>query len=248
MTTFPFFTNHLIFDFSWEDGLALILALALIGLAFRLRGLSTTRPSTGYASRLAWHRAGIYFCACFLVSWGTGVMKTLTGAPWATTETLRDPRWLGFTALCLGVVIVGYAVIWPQGTLAHGRARHLPTVIIFGGLWGLSEGQLFLSFWAIPEKFGLSALWTGVIAFLVTSTFLGLWHALYWDIQVAPEHNIAEWNGKKVLFAHIPNLLCCLTYLAWTGSAGMFVLFQTVALVSSTYFMRFPSYVVRGTY
>ena len=34
---------------------------------------------------------------------------------------------------------------------------------------------------------------------LAVGTFLGLWHALYWDRKVAPEHNIEAWNLRKVL-------------------------------------------------
>jgi len=72
---------------------------------------------------------------------------------------------------------------------------------------------------------GLPLPWTGLVAFIATSTFIGLWHALFWDIHIAPPHNIPEWNGKKALFAHVPNLVCCLAYLAFTGSARMFVIF-----------------------
>lgn len=62
------------------------------------------------------------------------------------------------------------------------------------------------------------------------------------SVVVAPEHNLAEWNTRKMLFAHLPNLVCTLAYLAAYGNGGMFVLFQTVALLGSTYFMRFPRY------
>jgi hypothetical protein len=76
----------------------------------------------------------------------------------------------------------------------------------------------------------------------VISAFLGLWHQFYWDIYVAPEHNILEWNIKKVLLAHIPNIVITLTYLSLYGNSGVFVLCQTFALVASTYFMRFPPF------
>ena len=236
------FTSHPLFDSSWEDYFSLLVAVVLTLLIIRLQTEKKNRAVTGYDPRLAWYRAGIYFCACFLASWGTGVFKTLTRAAWITPENITSLSWLGFSALCLAVVITGYAYVWPKGTLSHGRSLHLLTVIGFGFLWGISEGQLYLSFWAIPEKFGLPVVWVAIIAFTLISIFNQSWHSLYWDIHVAPEHNIVEWNGKKVMFAHIPNLVCCTVYLAVTGSAGMFVVFQTVALISSTYFMRFPHF------
>ena len=74
------------------------------------------------------------------------------------------PAWLAGAFICLVVVLIGYLLVWPKGTLAHGRTLHLPAALIFGIVWGLSEGQLFLSFWAIPEKFGLPWIWTAVIS------------------------------------------------------------------------------------
>jgi len=236
------FSSYPTFDNSWEDYFSLLVAVALAFFVIRLHVERKNRAVITYDSRLAWYRAGIYFCACFLASWGTGVFKTLTNSTWLTVENVSSLSWLGFSALCLVVVVIGYAFVWPKGTVTHGRPLHTLTVIGFGFLWGISEGQLFLSFWAIPEKFGLPLIWTAAIAFILIAMFNGMWHALYWDIYVAPEHNIIEWNGKKILFAHIPNLVCCLAYLVFIGNAGMFILFQTIALVSSTYFMRFPSF------
>jgi hypothetical protein len=59
---------------------------------------------------------------------------------------------------------------------------------------------------------------------------------------VTPEHNIVEWNGRKVLLAHTPNLIATLTYLTLHGNMGIFILLQTIALLSSTYFMHFPPF------
>lgn len=238
----PYFSSYPLFDNSWDDYFSVLIAVVLALLIVRLRVERTNRAVTAYDSRLAWYRAGIYFCACFLASWGTGVFKTLTRSAWITAENISSPAWIGFSILCLAVVTIGYGFVWRAGTLPHGRPLHFWTVICFGFLWGISEGQLYLSFWAISEKFGLPVIWAAIIAFTLISIFNQLWHSKYWDIYVAPEHNIIEWNMRKVMFAHIPNLVCCIAYLAVTGSAGMFVLFQTLALMLSTYFMRFPSF------
>lgn len=230
---YPLFTN------SWEDYFIFTLAGVSVYLVVRLQMVKGCVPA-GYNPQLAWYRAGIYFCACFIISWATGVFKTLLHTPLATPDQLANPVWLGFTALCILVEIIAYGVIWPKGTVTLGRRLHWPAVLFIGVVWGLSEGQLFLSFWAVAEQFNLSVVWVAIITFIAISLFNGLWHSLYWDIHVAPEHNIVEWNGKKVLFAHIPNLVITLIYLATQGNAMLFVLFQTISLLLSTYFMRFP--------
>jgi len=225
-----------------EDFFAGGVAVTLItlGYAFWLR-----RSSLGthtYDVRLAWLRAGMYFCACFLASWGTGVLHTLRSSPLFTAAQGRDTAWLGLTAACVLVEIVGYWIIWPMGTFTQERERNLPVQASFGFMWGVAEAQLFLSFWALIEMFGMSTTATALVSFCVISAFQGMWHALYWDIHVAPEHNIPEWNKWKVLCAHVPNLMITLTYLTLHGNATLFVGFQTLSLVGSTIFMRFPPY------
>jgi hypothetical protein len=106
----------------------------------------------------------------------------------------------------------------------------------------LSEGLLFLSVFALTSKFIASKFFVWLVSFLVIGTFVGMWHQFYWDIYVAPEHNIIEWNAKKVLFAHMPNIMITLAYLTIYESAGVFVLCQAFALIASTYFMRFPPF------
>lgn len=195
-----------------------------------------------YNAPLAWLRGSLYFAVCFLISWSTGILQTLLTTPLLTPENLQNPTWIAFTLLCFVVIFVGYFIIWPKGTLTHGRELSWTAVLIFGLLWGVSEGQFFASIWSFFSQM-LSPKWAVVLAaFSVISTFTGLWHALYWDIYVAPEHNIAAWNLKKVLFAHIPNISLSLIYLTLFESVGIFVLLQTIALLASTYFMCFPPF------
>jgi hypothetical protein len=94
----------------------------------------------------------------------------------------------------------------------------------------------------LTSKFIASKFLVWLVSFLVIGTFVGLWHQFYWDIYVAPEHNIIEWNTKKVLFAHVPNIVVTLAYLTIYESAGIFVLCQAFALIVSTFFMRFPPF------
>lgn len=195
-----------------------------------------------YDVRAAWHRAVVYFVACWLVGWGSGVLTAVFSAPLATTAHMSQAGWWGLTAVALLIILIGYGIIWPKGTRTYGRPLHWPTVLLFGLLWGTSEGLLFASVWSLVSRFVTANWLVVVVTFLLLAAFIGLWHALYWDIYVAPDHNIVEWNGRKVLLAHTPNLLVSLTYLTLFGNIGIFILLQTLALLLSTYFMRFPAY------
>jgi hypothetical protein len=199
------------------------------------------QDSSGYSPRLAWIRGGIYFTSGFILSILTGVLPMLISKPIATAEQLSNFYWWLFTLLCVGVIYFAYFYLWPRGTLTHGRELHLPQVLFFGLFWGLGEGQVFLSAWAVTEKFIGNVWLTTLVTFLIVGTFKGLWQSQYWDIHVAPEHNIPEWNLKKVLFGHIPNLICTLSYLAVFGNALIFLLLQTAGLMYMTYRMRFPA-------
>ena len=84
------------------------------------------------------------------------------------------------------MVFVGYWIVWPIGTLPHGRRVIVPDTVIFGVLWGVSEGLLFGSVWVLTKRFwdGWIGAGTGAdfaICFttiIVLSAFVGSWHAL----------------------------------------------------------------------
>lgn len=232
--------KYALFDNSWEDYLILLIVALACLLVFRL--LNTSNNPKKYQADKAWLRAGIYFCVCLIISWVFGVLKVITRTSVVSDNQLNNPVWISFALVCLFVEIIAYYVIWRKGTLTHGRPLSLGSNIVFGTLWGISEGLLFLSIWAMFELFIPNTVVVTIASFILISAFLGIWHSKYWDIQVAPEHNIPEWNIRKVLFAHIPNLLVTLTFFALYGNAALFVLYQTIALLGSTYFMRFPAY------
>lgn len=238
-------TNRVFFPFwSFSNSTLDYFLFALIGFwLFLFVTLQTNKQKiSGYSPRLAWMRGGIYFTSGFILSILTGVLPTLISKPIATVEQTSNIAWWLFTLLCVGVIYFAYFYLWPRGTLTHGRELHLPQVLFFGLFWGLGEGQVFLSAWAVTEKF-IGNIWlTALVTFLIVGTFKGLWQSQYWDIHVAPEHNIPEWNLKKVLFGHIPNLICTLSYLAVFGNALIFLLLQTAGLMYMTYRMRFPKF------
>ena len=174
------------------------------------------------------------------MSWVTGVLAYLVETPLVSPGQLANPLWLALTLVCAGVIINSYFFVWPRGTVSHGRPRVIWAQLLFGVVWGISEGQLMLSFWALSEIAGLTGFWAGVSTYLICTVFAGNWHRFYWDIHVAPDHNIREWNLKKVMWAHNPNLILTLVWLGLFGNAGLFVLFQATGLAASTWFMRFP--------
>jgi len=235
-----------IFDPFWKftnSPLDYFLFTLIVILTFLIIKLQREKSQVaGYSPRLAWMRGGIYFTASSIISILVGVLPTLINKPVVAAENLSDPFWWLFTLICAGVIYWAYFVLWPKGTLTHGRELHLPGVLFFGLLWGLSEGQIFLSVWSMSEKFIDQTWLVALTAFLVIGTFKGLWQSQYWDIYVSPDHNIPEWNLKKVLFGHVPNLMFTLSYLAVFGNAFIFLMLQTAGLMYSAYYMHFPKF------
>lgn len=197
---------------------------------------------TPYNARHAWLRAAVYFAACLLIAGLTGTLGRVLGEGLISAEHRQNPSWWLWTVACCTIIGVGYLYVWPRGTRTHGRPRVLSAIIPFGIAWGISEGLLFVSVWAIVFGFFGKSVWTVLLTFLILAAFIGLWHQFYWDIWVAPDHNIVEWNARKVAFAHTPNLLASLMYLTLFESLGIVVLLQTIALLASTYYMRFPPF------
>lgn len=228
------FTRDHVLTGSPEDAVAVLLVGAVVAAGLRVRRAEGV-PAT-------WWRAGTYFSVCLLVGWASGVLSRLFRTPVIEAGQPGDPEWRLSTALVFAVVVVGYAGVWRAGTRHHGRDRHGPSVVAFGLAWGVAEGVLLLSFWAAAEAAGLDRTGASVAAVLVASIWLGGWHAAYWDRRVAPEHNIESWNLAKVLLAHVPNLVVSTWHFAVHGNAAVFVAAQVLALVISTWVMRFPRY------
>lgn len=189
----------------------------------------------------AWLKAGAYFAACLAIAAPTGALRWVLDAPLVTEAQRADPLWWLLAGSCLGVVVVGYGFIWPRGTFTDGRARHPLLAPAYGFVWGLCQALLFLSIWLAVARSGLAPGWVAVLSYLAIGGYNGLWHRFVWDIHVSPPHNYTEWNARKVLLCHTPNLILCLALLALYGSAGVFALLQGLALALSAWFMRFPA-------
>ena len=91
-----------------------------------------------YNANNAWLRAIIYFSICWLIAYFSGALARLAEQPFVSADQQADSGWLPLTILCWLIILVGYGLIWPRGTLTHGRPRKLGAIIIFGLFWGLS--------------------------------------------------------------------------------------------------------------
>ena len=115
-------------------------------------------------------------------------------------------------------------------------------------MWGLSTGQIFLSFyhlWNMTEF----PRW---VVYLASFTCMGLWQYLvqdyFWDIYVSLEHDTPKSIKLKTLVSHIPNVTICLLFLVLYGNYWLFVFTQTLALVASTIFQKFPAPWTKGEF
>lgn len=194
-----------------------------------------------YSARSAWLRAIAYFTLCLALGWYFGIPERLVSGPPATAEQVADPLWWLLTLVVTADVFFAYLWYWPRGTLVHGRPRRPLAGLIFGFLWGFCQGQFMLVVYETIGSFGMAITVNIALMFLAWSTWTALWHSRYWDIRVSPEHNIEEWNLRKVLVSHTPFLLLSVTHYALYSNAALFVAWQIIALTTCTLVMRFPA-------
>jgi len=199
-------------------------------------------PEGVHSPRLAWLRAGMFFCCALVLSTLSGVLPVLVSAPVATAGQLADPLWWGLTALGLVAVIWGYVIWWPRGTLTHGRTLHLVPSLLFGLVWGACSAQVLLSFYAIVEGLELARLWTALIVVFLFSGYSQVYQSGWWDIHVSPPHNIRAWNARKVLFGHLPFLAITLGHFTLYGNVAIFILLHALAMACAAVAMRFPPF------
>ncbi len=229
---------------------ALLCLLPAAGFAVALRRRTSTREVWRYDPVAAWLRAFTYFALCWAVGFASGGVATIAAAPWLEPGQTESWLWWLLTGIVFGIATIGYWVVWARGTRPHGRRVSWPETPLFGLVWGVSEGVLLASVWVV-----LTRLWRGLVgdgtlsdalvvasAILVLSLWIALWHALYWDIHISPEHNIVEWNLIKVAAVHTPNVVFSICWLTAWEDIRLFVVAQTIALLGSAMTMPFPSF------
>lgn len=223
------------------DVFAGLVALTGIVLAILYNTKFRGHPWDIYYPYLAWMRGGMYFCACYTLSWLTGGMELILTSPVFTDEQLANPNWVLFTVGITVFIFTMYAGVWSFFTPVFERRRNVLISALFGFLWGSSSGQLFLSVWIVAGWLPLPAWGSAIAAFLVLAAYQPNWHNIYWDHYIAPEHDTPMTQVIKASCCHIPNLSLLLTYLTLYENYLIFVLAQVVACVSAGVGMRFPS-------
>lgn len=191
--------------------------------------------------KIAWARAGIYFCFCYLLSYLSGTMEILFNAPVWLAAQWQNPLWLAYTGLALFYILFAYAGVWAYFTPVFDRPRQWLMPLLFGLLWGSSSGQLFLTVWFVCGSFDWPTWLSWIATFAALSMFQPFWHNMYWDHFIAPEHDTPMTQKIKVSCCHIPNLLIMLTHLALFNNPWIFLLAQLIACTSAAIAMRFPA-------
>ena len=187
----------------------------------------------------AWSFAALYFLVCIGIASVTGIVRRVAAEPLATAAQVHDTTWVVATALVTAFAVFGYVCYWPRGTVAHGRPRNA-LALLFGIAWGVSQALLVLSLFEWLDR-ATSARWLStLLTVLGWSIFAGLWQSRFWDVYVAPEHNIRDWNLRKVLFVHVPFLVLSVAHYAAFENVSVFVAWWVLALVTSAWVMRFP--------
>ena len=175
-----------------------------------------------YSPWRAWLFGGLYCGACLVIAATSGVLQRVLAEPLADPAQLSDGVWIGATALVTAHVSFGYLYFWPRGTTAHGRPRH-PGALVFGIAWGIAQAMLVLSLFEWLDRITGVRWLSASLTIAGWSTFAGLWQSRFWDIHVAPDHNIREWNLRKVLVVHVPFLVLSVAHFAVYGNAAVFI-------------------------
>ena len=219
--------------------LMLVWVLLLVLYLLRYRD----HPADRFCPEAAWLRAGMYWCFCLLLGVATGALDAVLNDPLVWPGQLADWRWWLSTVLVFGFILAAYWGYWYRTTLRFGRPLQPLPQLLFGLVWGVSSGVLFLSYWEIA--LGLTGEWplwvSGLLAYGMISVWQALWMDMYWDVYVSPEHDTPESIRAKVPRTHVPNMTLCLPWFVVYQNHGLFVATQTIALLAASFGMRMPA-------
>ncbi len=220
-----------------------IICAAVVGVimfavwAAKYRGM----PIDVWTPGAAWTRAFIYFAFCNIVIGASGTLEQLVTQPIASPENLNNPYWIGYCAFCFVYIFIAYWVLWSRMTLTFDRKYYVGSGIVFGLIWGWSTGGLLLSFYHLFSLTGVP----GWANYLLAYACMGFWqYAIqdyFWDVYVSPEHDNPRSIIIKTAVCHIPNVAICLGFLAIWDNYLIYVATQTLALVASVIFQKFPA-------
>jgi hypothetical protein len=216
--------------------------LVYYNLYYRKRATRQLEASA-FDPMAAWLRAGILFCAFYLISWVTGTMQVIVTSPIVTNEQSRDFSWWLWLVGLTAFILFAYWGIWARYTIRFDRKIDLFPQALFGLIWGTALGQMLLSIWRVSAM--IAPAWKVWQQWLLAYVLIGIWQWLlmdmYWDIYISPEHDSPKSIRLKTLVTHIPNVTLCLIFIAIYENYAIFIALQTLALVGCSINMRMPA-------
>jgi len=229
--------------------LFIICIVIVLGVLFTYYQVRYLKPEilqleiTEFNPKTSWLRAGMLFCAFFIISWATGTLNVVLSTPIASNEQLSSTSWWLWVAGLIAFIIFAYYGIWARYTIRFDRKVDIISQTVFGLIWGISLGQILLTIWRISTMIGSS--WKIWQQWLLAYFLIGIWQWLlmdmYWDIYISPEHDSPKSIKIKTFFTHIPNVTLCLIFLAIHGNYMIFIALQILALVGCSVNMRMPA-------
>ncbi len=207
-----------------------------------------TLPITTWKPGAAWTRAMIYFSICNLISIWTGNTERMVSQPIATLDQLSDPLWIVLVCLCFIYIFFAYWILWSKMTITFNRKYYIGVELVFGTIWGLSTGQVLLSFYHIWNMFEFPSWGVYLMSFACMGSWQYIVHDYFWDVYVSPEHDTPKSIKLKTLASHIPNVALCLLFLVLYENFWLFIFTQTFALIATTIFQKFPAPWAKGEF
>ncbi len=221
----------------------LLLSITMLVLIVIYFARFRQHPPNIFVPKAAWLRAGIYFSACYLVAIFSGVFDALFANPVATVEQIADRNWWTWIVGLTLLVTIAYWGVWARYTLRFERHLDVIPQTVFGLLWGLASGGLFLSFFHLARRMGNTwTIWqTWLLAYTMIAIWQWLWQDYYWDVYISPEHDSPLSIKLKVMATHIPNITACLIFFSIYENYAIFLALQTWALLGASLAMRMPA-------
>lgn len=93
----PLIQPYSLFTGSLADWIATVALGGLVALTICYLLTARGHDLKRYSLKLAWLRAGSYFCAGLLLSWSLGVLHSLLSTPLITNEQLTNGLWIAYT-------------------------------------------------------------------------------------------------------------------------------------------------------